>query len=545
MFRLLFASLFLTLALPAAASRPFENDRERWLRIAEASRPELVRRAVEPIGLVRPVRDERAFQHWRYEAAGPMDSLYARSFKAIGETTVDLGDHVTGYCAFHIATLDRTAQDAPVKLRFTFGELPAELNTPLDPWPGTLSRGWMQDETVTLTGSDCWVRFPRRMSCRYVKIELLGVSWDYDFAIDSLAFEAVTSAGEGPAPLAPTCDPMIARIHDVSLATLRECMQTVFEDGPKRDRRLWSGDLYLQALANKYSFGNYLLTKRCLYLFAGLTDDRGCIPSNIFEEPRPHVQPNSAYLIPYSLLFNSTLLDYLEDSGDRTTALDLWPVALRQIELAEECVDGTYLFDASRSPVPTWQFFDWREGLDTQAAMQAAMIFALDETYALAEALGREREVARLPALAAKMRRAARTRLYDPERKLFFSGAGRQLSVLSQAWMVKAGVVDGKAARQAMTGALAAPDVVKPGTPYATHYVIEGLLACGLEREARRYLVDYWGGMVDKGADTFWEAYDPDDDFISPYGFSPVNSACHAWSCTPVYFIRRYPGIFE
>ena len=51
--------------------------------------------------------------------------------------------------------------------------------------------------------------------------------------------------------------------------------------------------------------------------------------------------------------------------------------------------------------------------------------------------------------------------------------------------------------------------------------------------------------MLEKGADTFWEAYDPNDDFLSPYNFFPVNSYCHAWSCTPVYFIRKYPEIFQ
>jgi hypothetical protein len=51
--------------------------------------------------------------------------------------------------------------------------------------------------------------------------------------------------------------------------------------------------------------------------------------------------------------------------------------------------------------------------------------------------------------------------------------------------------------------------------------------------------------MIKKGADTFWEVYDPADEFKSPYGFFPVNSYCHAWSCTPVYFIRKYPKIFQ
>jgi alpha-L-rhamnosidase len=32
---------------------------------------------------------------------------------------------------------------------------------------------------------------------------------------------------------------MLRRIDTVSLRTLRNCMQTVYEDGPRRDRRLW------------------------------------------------------------------------------------------------------------------------------------------------------------------------------------------------------------------------------------------------------------------------------------------------------------------
>jgi arylsulfatase A-like enzyme len=41
------------------------------------------------------------------------------------------------------------------------------------------------------------------------------------------------------------------------------------------------------------------------------------------------------------------------------------------------------------------------------------------------------------------------------------------------------------------------------------------------------------------GADTFWEVYVPGDDFLSPYNSHLMNSYCHAWSCTPTYFLRR------
>ena len=46
--------------------------------------------------------------------------------------------------------------------------------------------------------------------------------------------------------------------------------------------------------------------------------------------------------------------------------------------------------------------------------------------------------------------------------------------------------------------------------------------------------------MVRDGADTFWELYNPYNKFESPYGSVAVNSFCHAWSCTPTYFLRKF-----
>ena len=48
------------------------------------------------------------------------------------------------------------------------------------------------------------------------------------------------------------------------------------------------------------------------------------------------------------------------------------------------------------------------------------------------------------------------------------------------------------------------------------------------------------GGMAQEGADTFWELYDPKDPGASPYGGTIVNSYCHAWSCAPAYFLRKF-----
>lgn len=177
--------------------------------------------------------------------------------------------------------------------------------------------------------------------------------------------------------------------------------------------------------------------------------------------------------------------------------------------------------------------------------MQAAMIFALNQTYELAQMLGKETEVEEWKTLERNMIKAARRHMFDKNSGVVVSGEDRQVSVLSQAWMTKAGVLDVREAQAALRAVMADESSVKPGSPYGTHYVIDALFLCGLKDEAKNYMIEYWGGMVEKGADTFWEAYDPKNDFISPYGFHPLNSYCHAWSCTPIYFIYTYPEVFQ
>lgn len=206
-------------------------------------------------------------------------------------------------------------------------------------------------------------------------------------------------------------------------------------------------------------------------------------------------------------------------------------------------VNDNGIYDLNQKP--SWYFFDWRDGLEVSACMHACTIDALNITYKIAEILGYEKEVKDYPILAKKMKNAAKKLLYDKSIGMFRSGPKGQVSILSQAWMIKAGVITGKEAQQAIRNALVDQTVIMPGTPWGTHYLVDAMLICGMENEAREYLVNYWGSMVQKGADTFWEAYDPNDDFLSPYGFSPLNSYCHAWSCTPVYFIHKYPEIFQ
>jgi hypothetical protein len=252
-----------------------------------------------------------------------------------------------------------------------------------------------------------------------------------------------------------------------------------------------------------------------------------------FERPTPVRGGNS--ILDYTALLAPTVLEYLEASGDRKTAEDLWPLVLKQLDFTLEPVKPEGLFVP---PKGWWLFVDWHDTLDKQAPEHAIVLYGLKATLKLAGKIGRASEAAFISEIIPRMEAAARRHLWDDSLGLFVSGPKRQVSWASQAWMVLAGVPPPVQGRRAMSGAMGHAGAEKPVTPYMHHCVVEALLAVGLPDEGFALLNSYWGGMVRKGADTFWEVCVPGDDFLSPYKSHLMNSYCHAWSCTLAYFLR-------
>lgn len=60
------------------------------------------------------------------------------------------------------------------------------------------------------------------------------------------------------------------------------------------------------------------------------------------------------------------------------------------------------------------------------------------------------------------------------------SGKDKQISYLSQVWMILSNTLDKKEGAKAMATVMSMPDACYPGCPYAYHYVIEALLQCGM-----------------------------------------------------------------
>lgn len=443
----------------------------------------------------------------------------------------DFGDHQVGYLTLRLGSVG-SHPDAPAWLRIQFAEQTVELFEQAEEYHGWISTGWIQTEQLHVDVLPCTLRLPRRYAFRYVQLEVLDVSSKYALVVEDAICSAVSSADDAVLQPLKTDDPLLARMDAVACRTLHNCMQRVFEDGPKRDRRLWLGDLRLQALANYETYRNLDMVKGCLYLFAALPRDDGLLSSAIFLEPEP--EADDTYLLDYSLLFTAALLDYYKASGDAETLRELWPTALRQLELSKVRLQDGLIPDSSEIG---WCFIDWSLTLNKQAAMMGVYLYCLRAGQKIADILldpaGKALQAAWQEAAG-----AVRAKLWDRESQLFVSGESRQISWASQVWMVLGGVCTAEEAR-ALFARLEQTDAVGMITPYLYHHYLEALLQIGQKETALSVLRSYWGGMVERGTDTFWELYNPENPNESPYGGTIVNSYCHAWSCGPAYFIRK------
>ncbi|ESQ87264.1 family 78 glycoside hydrolase catalytic domain [Asticcacaulis benevestitus] len=507
---------------------------DAFLALAEANKPRLNETVQAPLGLIQPVQDAAQPLSWRIETVGSADAIPGKVLKKGDSLIIDFGGHRTGNLSFHLEGVGRGV-DAPARLRFVFGEVISDVAEPLHPYTGSLSEAWLPEEIVTIDYLPQSVRLPRRYAFRFVKVEVIDTSPNFGVSFRQIQAHALTSASGDLKPLPSGTPADLVRIDEVAAATLRDCMQTTFEDGPRRDQRLWTGDLRLQALTSYATFKNADLVKRCLYLIAAFPRSDGMVAGCVFEYPKP--AHGHEFLADYAVFFGVTLADYLEATGDMETVRTLWPTAIRQLEVLKQYVGTDNVFAA---PKDLWVFIDWHPTLDRTAAMQAIYIYGLKRLFDLGQKLGAASDVSDYAARIKAMEAAALQRFYDRKSGVFVSGPDKQVSLASHAWMSVAEVGTRTQRKQAFAKALATKDVVRPKTPYLNHYVVEGLLLCGLKSEALATLRAYWGGMIAAGADTFWEAYAPEQPRTAPYGDFHINSFCHAWSCTPSYLLRKY-----
>ncbi|KAI6778171.1 Bacterial alpha-L-rhamnosidase [Emericellopsis cladophorae] len=498
---------------------------------AEELKPTLHRWPRRPQNVIRFVEDETQYFGIRpSKIMKTMQDFEASLWARKSDFILDFGIHMVGYLSMRLDS-HGSHMDAPCRLRLTFGESPFDVTMGMDNVKTWISTSWLPDEIVNIDMCPEILRMPRRHSFRYLRVEIIDMSPKCKLSFSDISCECVSAIGPSDKVDAYAFkNTVLDRIDQVSLMTLRDCMQTVFEDGPRRDKRLWLGDLRLQALANYKSFKDFNLVKRCIYQFAAIVREDDSVPACLFEHPV--FTPSDDYIVDYDALFAVVVYDYVEASGDIAIGKELWPTVLGCLKKALSHLDPeTGLFDPSRGD--DWKFLDWQEDLDRSAGSHGLLLYCLKATNKLALLLGQEPPHEHT---AMTMTEAAKALLNDEG--LVVSGPNAQISYASAAWLALSGAFPQETARTALLKTLDHPDAIRPLTPYLWHYVCEALADVGCKEECIKVMEGYWGKMIEAGADTFWECFDPENRTNSPYGDVRNNSFCHAWSCTPTYLLR-------
>lgn len=503
-----------------------------FVKKAQEYEPELGHKIVHPQYLVEI---EKTQKDWKIMKREPVQVSANKQLAKGDSVCFDFGNHCVGYVTLHLKSVG-SPPDAPAHIRIKLGEVLCEIGEESSEYHGSISSSWIQEEFLHIDVLPAEIRMPRRYAFRYLEIKVLDTSPKYQMVAEGVECDAVTSADRSKVKeLGENVPENLRKMDAVALKTMEDCMQKVFEDGPKRDRRLWIGDLRLQALTNYETFHNDDLVKRCLYLFAGLTQNEGHVGACLFIEPELQVDDTS--LFDYGLFFISCLYDYYMATEDGDTLRELWDTAYNQAVIAMKRVGENGVV---RDSDDWWCFLDWNDGLNKQAGAQGVLIYALKQVYHLAEILEDRERLEQIQSMIKKTEKGAKEVLWDSEERFFISGEARQVSWASQIWLVLARVYETEKNKELLYHLLEVKPKIQMVTPYMYHHLIDALIQNNMKEEALQYMESYWGQMVEDGADCFYELYDPENKEASPYGSKIINSYCHAWSCTPSYFIRKY-----
>lgn len=509
------------------------NINEEYLKKANERLPLLKHRQIIPSELVNIVSNTKIVGNVGTTFLDTINNLSNYHLGRDESIVLDLGDHHVGTFSVDIESVG-SPMDAPLYIRVKFAEIAAELEYKTEDYDGWLSKSWIQEEYFHLDELPTTLSIPRRYSCRYIELKVIDTSPKWKAVFSNPIFISQTSAERENIKKIEINDNLLKEIYDTSVKTLEDCMQQVYEDGPKRDRRLWIGDLRLQALANYSTFQDRTLVERCLYLFAAMRTEDGKISANVFTSPNDI--PDDTFLFEYSLNFTTILFEYYEQFKDIRIVKDLYNVSKDSIDLALNCVDHHGRFIEEEN----WPIFcDWSSEFNKTTAGQAMLIFTLRRFIQLTKLMGKNAE--KYEKVLTLMINFSLEKLFDTQQNLFIIEETNEANIASQVWMVLAEVMPKEQNRLLMEKSI---EVFFPvtgiATPYMYHHISEALFVAGLIDEGQKLMKDYWGKMINLGADTFWEAFAPEDPNYSPYNSPMINSYCHAWSCTPAYLIDKY-----
>ena len=312
-------------------------------------------------------------------------------------------------------------------------------------------------------------------------------------------------------------DERLNRVFDTAVRTVHLCCQDYVWDGIKRDRLVWMGDMHPETSVILNVFGAAEVVPATLDYIAATTK----------AEKWANGFPT------YTLWWLRNLAAWYRFTGDRAYLMkhaDYLEATFEHVLTGMK--DGMWHVEGRNA-----SFLDWpthHDPIAERAGAQALALMALRDVAFLGRELGRMNLVASAERVVADLE------------KLHPDPHG---SKSAAALLALSGQLDPKTAYGRVLGLGGCVGV----STFYGYYMLEAMSAAGETRRALDTVRDYWGGMLDMGATSFWEdfnlawtnnAFRIDEmpaagkkDIHGDYGEFCYkgfrHSLCHGWSSGP------------
>jgi hypothetical protein len=368
---------------------------------------------------------------------------------------------------------------------------------------------------------------PLSKAFRYVNI--IKESGDVSFDEISMLYEYADVKQRGSF----TCsDDEINKILEVAKYTLELNTREFFIDGIKRDRWVWSGDALQSYLMNYYSYFDNPTVTRTIQALRG-------------KDP---VTAHINTIVDYTFYWFISVYDYYLYTGDKKFIEQIYP---KMQTMMDYCLSRRNKNGLIEGLSGDWTFIDWAAGLSKKGEISfEQMLFArsLESMSLCANIVNDNNNAASYKKLAADLKAKVFSIYWNNQKQALVHSRvnGKQTDNVTRyanMFGIFFNYFTEAQKQQVKKSVLLNDNIQKITTPYMRFYELEALSAMGEQAFVLKEMKSYWGGMLNLGATSFWEEYNPTKtgtEHLAMYGRKFGKSLCHAWGASPIYLLGKY-----
>lgn len=322
-------------------------------------------------------------------------------------------------------------------------------------------------------------------------------------------------------------DEDVNKIWDVCAYTLHLNMREVLTEAIKRDRWLWGGDAYQAFKFNNYLFFDKEIVRRSTIAL------RGKEPFN------EHINT----ITDYSLYWVIGLHEYYVTYGDIEFIKNIYDKAVSLMEFCEAREDDKGFIVKKNND---WIFVDWSD-IDKDGAVCAEQMLYIAANKAMAD-------LTRLVGADPSSYEGKYSRLIETTNKFFwkeekgayidcYESGKNHISRHANVFAILYDVANEEQKAKIIENVLENDKITKITTPYFEGFELDVMGKIGHFDFIENVIKTYWKGMLDLGATTVWEEYNPNlsgAQHYEMYGNKYGKSLCHAWGASPIYLLGKY-----